>query len=395
MLNLIPILLGILTGTITGLTPGLHINIITTLTLSLSIIYNLPPTILVIFITTLAITHTFLDFIPSIYLGAPDADTALGTLPGHELLLKGQAHQAIKLTIIGSTIAILSLIIIIPTFTYILPKIHNIIQQMMGFILIWTSIFLISKEKQNKILATLIFALAGILGITTLNSNIQNPLLPLLTGLFGTSTLIQSINTKTTPPKQQIKKLNLSKKEILKPTTATILISPICSLLPGLGSAQAAIIGSEITGKLNRNQFLILLGSVNTLVMSVSFLTLYLFSKTRTGAAYAISQITTITPQILTTIFTTILIASLIAIPITIITSKFIAKNIHKISYTKISKTILLFLIILNFYLTGISGILTLTTSTLLGLLCINLQIRRSFLMGAILIPTIIYYLPL
>ncbi|MFH0711812.1 MAG: tripartite tricarboxylate transporter permease [archaeon] len=395
MLNLIlPLLLGVLSGTLTGLTPGIHINLIAIFLLSLATISQFQPITLIIFIVAMATTHTFLDFIPAIFLGAPDEDTGLGTLPGHELLLAGNGHHALKLTLIGSTIATISLFLIVPIFLIIIPKIFPFLQRMMAFILVWAVIFLIYSEKQSKIKAILIFILAGFVGLATLNLDIKQPLLPLLTGLFGTSTIIHSIKSKTIIPKQKIQKLNLDKKELIKPTLATILVSPICSFFPGLGSSQAAIIGSEITGKLNREQFLVLLGSVNTIVMSISFVTLFLIQKSRTGAAFAISQITTLSTTILITIFITIILSTILAIPIAITISKLIAKNIHKIPYAKISTTILIFLIIIIFFLTGPLGLITLAVTTTIGLTCIEFQTRRSFLMGAILIPTIIFYLP-
>jgi len=396
MLNLIiPLLLGILAGTITGLTPGIHINLIAISILSLSLISGLPTTTLLIFITAMAITHTFLDFIPAIFLGAPDEDSALATLPGHELLLIGQGHRALCLTLLGSIIAVTSLILIIPTFIFLIPKTYPFLQRMMAFFLIWISIFLVYNEKESKTKAILIFTMAGFLGLATLNLNISQPLLPLLTGLFGTSTIIYSIKSKTIIPKQQIRKFKINKKDLIKPTLATIFVSPICSFFPGLGSSQAAIIGSEITGKQTREQFLVLLGSINTIVMSVSFVTLFLVQKTRTGAAFALSQITQLTTQNLATILIAIVISAIIAIPISITVSKLIAKNIHKIPYTKISVLILTILTIIIFYFTGIMGLITLIVSTLLGLTCIEFGTRRGFLMGAILIPTIIYYLPL
>jgi putative membrane protein len=391
---LIPLLLGIIAGTFTGLIPGIHINLIAIFLLSITFISQLQPITLIIFITAMAITHTFLDFIPAIFLGAPDEDTGLGTLPGHELLLAGRGHHAIKLTLIGSTIATISLFLIIPTFITIIPKILPFLERMMAFILIWTVIFLIYSEKESKTKAIIIFALAGFAGLAALNLDIKQPLLPLLTGLFGTSTIIHSIKSKTIIPKQTIEKLNINKKELIKPTIATVLVSPICSFFPGLGSSQAAIIGSEITGKLNREQFLTLLGSINTIVMSISFVTLILFQKSRTGAAFAISQITNLTTSNLTTILITILLATIIAIPITLTISKLIAKNIHKIPYTKISTTILIFLIVIITSPTGVLGLITLIVATTIGLTCIEFQTRRSFLMGAILTPTIIFYLP-
>jgi putative membrane protein len=395
MISLIlPLILGIFSGTITGLIPGIHINLVAISLLSLVFIQNLPPTPLLIFIVAMAITHTFLDFIPSIYLGAPSEDTSLSALPGHELLLKGQGHNALKLTLIGSTMAILSLILILPVFILLIPKIYPFLQRMMGFLLIWIALLLILNEKESKIKATIIFILSGFLGLATLNLNISQSLLPLLTGLFATSTLIHSINQKTILPKQKIEKLYITKSHIIKPTIATILISPICSLFPGLGSSQAAIIASEVSGKTTREQFLILLGSINTIVMSISFITLILFQKSRTGAAFAISQITQLTSEHLTIILTTTALATLISIPIALQISKTFSRNIHKIPYTLISKTTLILLIIIITYISGTTGLLILIVSTLLGLTCIEFGTRRSFLMGAILIPTIIFYLP-
>jgi putative membrane protein len=391
---ILPLLLGIFAGTITGLIPGIHINLVAIFLLSLAITTQLQPITLIIFIAAMAIAHTFLDFIPAIFLGAPDEDTGLGILPGHELLLFGRGHHALKLTLLGSIIATVSLFLIIPTFMIIIPKIFPFLQQMMAFILIWATIFLVYSEKESKTKAILILVLAGFLGLATLNLDIKQPLLPLLTGLFGTSTIIHSIKSKTIIPKQKIEKLNLPKKELIKPTIATILVSPICSFFPGLGSSQAAIIGSEITGKLNREQFLILLGSINTIVMAISFVTLFLVQKSRTGAAFALSQITQLSTTHLATILVTILLTTIISIPITLIISKLIAKNIHKIPYTKISTAILIFLIIIITSLTGILGLIILAVATTLGLTCIEFQTRRSFLMGAILIPTIIFYLP-
>jgi len=261
-------------------------------------------------------------------------------------------------------------------------------------LLIWIVIFLITTEKNSKIKALIIFLLSGFLALATLNSNVNQPLLPLLTGLFATSTLIHSIKSNTTLPPQKIEKLKIPKSQILKPTLATILISPICSLFPGLGSSQAAILASEIFKKTSREQFLILLGSINTLVMSTSFITLILFQKSRTGAAFAISQITNLTIQHIPIIITTIILSTLTIIPIALFISKIISKNIHKIPYTKTSLIIILLLITINFLVSGLFGILILTISTSLGLTCIESKTRRSFLMGAILIPTIIYYLP-
>ena len=101
---LIAVCIGILIGIFTGLTPGIHINLISLLVVSSSVILLNYFSIvsLACFIISMSVTHSFLDSIPGIFLGAPDADMVLGVLPGHRYLLKGNGMMALKLTLVGS-----------------------------------------------------------------------------------------------------------------------------------------------------------------------------------------------------------------------------------------------------------------------------------------------------
>ena len=110
-------LIGTSFGIITGLIPGVHVNNValmvlalqaTLLTFALTFVGAWDPSTfeLAIIISALIIgclvTHTFLDIIPSVFLGAPDADTALSVLPGHKLMLAGRGYEAIKCSALGS-----------------------------------------------------------------------------------------------------------------------------------------------------------------------------------------------------------------------------------------------------------------------------------------------------
>src|SRR3989344_2969649 len=107
------LLLGILAGIITGLLPGIHINLVSAFLVASSafLLAFLSPVSIIIFIVAMTITHTFLDFIPSVFLGAPDDDSVLAVLPGHEMLLKGKGHEAIILTLYGGIIGIILILI--------------------------------------------------------------------------------------------------------------------------------------------------------------------------------------------------------------------------------------------------------------------------------------------
>jgi len=405
---IIALIVGILIGTLTGLTPGIHINLVAVILLSFSgfFLTLTTPTTLAVFIIAMAITHTFVDYIPSIFLGAPDEDSFLSVLPGHQLLLKGRGYYAVIFTLYGGLAALLIILFFTPIFIYLLPIIYPYAQRIMWIILILVSVYLISTEKEKKFWALVIFLLSGFLGISTLSLNIKEPLLPLFTGLFGASSLIISIKQKTNIPVQKIsplKNIRLSKNSIARAVTASIIASPFTSFLPGLGASQAALIGSEILREKeqDKRQFLFLLGAINTLVMGLSFITLYAIQKTRTGAAVAVSRlIPELTPKTILLFLSVIFITGIFSFIISVQLSKFAAKNIHKIKYEKLSIIILSILIIMTFLfsdmfnpLGGVIGLLIFLTGASLGVFTVLIGVKRMHLMGCLLIPTILFYL--
>src|SRR3989338_2016483 len=85
---------GILAGAIAGLLPRVHVKIFSGLELA-------------IFIIAMSVAQSFLDPLPAIFLGAPEADTGLGVLPGHRYLLRGFGLMAVKLTLLRSLFLLL------------------------------------------------------------------------------------------------------------------------------------------------------------------------------------------------------------------------------------------------------------------------------------------------
>jgi len=391
----ISILIGFILGIIAGLTPGLHINLISSLTITSLpfLLQYFNPFAIILFIISMSITTVFLDFIPSTFLGAPEEETALSILPSHELLMKGKANTAIFISSLGSLIGIFVSFIIIPLFFLFLKTTYPFFEKMMFFLLIWISIFLLINNKNLKIVLV-IGILASFLGIAALNQNINQPLLPLLTGLFGTSGIIFSINQKTKIPEQE-KAVEIPKtKEIVKPTLISICISPFCSFLPGLGSSQASIIGSKICGEVERKQFLLMNGIINMIVSILSIITLIIIGKSRTGSAAAISQIREVTTTELIIILFIIVIIGVVSFTTTNFLSKKISSKINKLNYQKISYALLIFLTIATILISGPKGLLVLIASTFVGLTCQYYGTQKNILMFCLLTPTILYYWP-
>lgn len=383
--------LGIIAGSVAGLLPGIHINLIGAILVSISttILSSINATSLVAFVVAMAISQTFVDFIPSIFLGCPDTDTELSVLPGHEMLKNGEGYQAILLTCYGGLAAIIILIIFSFPAIVIVPKIYNFLETFIPYLLIAIVILLVSFEK-NKFSSLVVVLLSGFLGLSVLNMPVKEPLLPLLTGLFGSSTLILSIRNKTKLMKQKITKPRIN---IFKPLVGTLVASPLCGFLPGLGSGQAAIIGNMIS-KTDRKGFLVMLGATNTLVMGLSFVALYTISKTRTGAAVMIQKIIgSISLNLLIFILAIIVVSGVASFFLTIFLAKFFSQRISRINYSLLSIITLIFLAVIVFIISGILGFAVLVVSTLTGIYCISLKVRRTNMMGCLLIPTIILYL--
>jgi len=238
--------------------------------------------------------------------------------------------------------------------------------------------------------ALVVFLLTGLLGLAILNLDMKEPLLPLLTGLFGSSMLIISIKDKIFIPKQKISKIKV---KIFKPLLGAVIASPLCSFLPGLGSGQAAIIGNSIS-KTDKKGFLVLLGATNTLVMGFSFVALYAIARTRTGATVALQEIIGIlSKEILVLILGVILISGIVSFFLTIKLAKFFSKKIEKINYILLCELTLIVLIIIVFLVSGFLGLFVLAASTATGIYCISLGVKRTNMMGCLLLPVIILYL--
>jgi putative membrane protein len=387
--------LGIIAGTITGIVPGIHINLIAILVFASSAIFleYFSPITLAAFIVAMSITHTFLDFIPSVFLGAPDEDTALSVLPGHKLLLKGYGYGAIRLTLIGSFYGLLLALIISPLLIITIPNIYPLITKYIAFILIAASIFLIVKEKY-RVWAIFIFLLSGILGLATLNLTvIKQPLLPLFSGLFGTSLLTISFIKNVKLPKQKTEKVSVRKKKISFALISSLFSSLFVSFLPGVGASQAAVIGSSFK-KIDEKIFLILVGAINTIVMVWSFIALYSIEKPRTGSAVIIGKFLDLFSQNqLILLLGVALLAGSLAVFLTIVIAKIFAKNIEKINYKWLCFGIILFIVIITVIISGPLSLLVLATGTLIGISCSLVGVRKMHLMGSLILPVIIWYL--
>lgn len=389
-------IIGIIAGTFTGLAPGIHINLIAAILVSsISKFPFISPLPAAVFIVAMSITHTFIDFIPSIFLGVPEEDSFLAVLPGHQMLLEGRAHEAIIYTVYGSLSSIITLIIFTPILFQYLDNLYIVMTSFIPLILIFVSCYLILRE-DNIFLSLFIFLSSGILGVLTFASPVREPLLPMLTGLFGISSLIANFNSSIFKVKQKIPKLKsifMSKKDFLKAFIPISLITPLVTFLPGISSSHVATISSEIVPQ-EKKGFLFMLGSVSTTMMALTFITVYTIEKSRSGSAAAVKEILpSVSSQEIWFIILTVITSAIIAFIIAINISKSFSSILSKVNYKYLNLIVIFILFIVNLYFTNMLGILVLITSTALGIFAINSNSRRINLMGCLILPVISYYL--
>lgn len=154
---------------------------------------------------------------------------------------------------------------------------------------------ILSENQSNKILFSLIiFLLSGFVGIIVLNSSISslNILFPMLSGFFGLSTLIISLEEKSFLPRQKIdEKLKIKKIDFVKSSLLGSIFGLIVGFLPAVGVSQAAVIAQTLAGLGDPRNFLVTIGAINVANEIFSLNSLYLINNPRSGASVAIKRI--------------------------------------------------------------------------------------------------------
>lgn len=395
---LLAVLIGLIAGTITGMTPGIHVNLVTFLLIAYNEYISVNYIYKFVFVVSMSITHTFVDSIPSIYFGVPDSDTVLSVLPAHKMLLKGQAFEALKLTIVGSVLSLVAIIILSPLFLYFVPLIYPIINEYMAYFLIGVVLFSIIKVKtfSLKVWSFFVFLISGCLGfIVNGMINLNQPLLPMLSGLFGVSNILLSMKSNTQLPPQIItNNVKLAKRKLFKSSFVATFSGSLTGLFPGLGAAQASLIGMQFMGHVGTKSLLVLVGGINTANFVFSLITLYSIQKARNGAVIAITQIKdVISFNDFFVIIACSLITAVFATIITYYLGKQMSVLITKINYLYLNVFILSIIVLITFYFTGLIGLVVLVISTFVGLIAPLKGVAKSNAMGCLLLSAIVYFI--
>ena len=390
------ILIGMGFGVFTGLTPGIHVNLVaaTLLAVSPSLLAIASPLSLCTFIMSLAVTHSFLDTLPSTFLGAPDSEEAMSVLPAQKLLLKGEAHQAVMLSVTGAYAGLLLAIMLIPAFIIVAPLIAEWLKPWLKYLLPAIAAYVLLKEKE-KFWCAALFLLSGTLGVIVFAiPTLKDPMFPLLSGLFGVSGLLLSFFENTTIPEQEFEsRISISPHELLKTLSASSLAVFLIQFFPGLGPAQGASISNQVIRGIKDKAYLVLTGAIGTMSVVFSLVTFYTLGKAKDGSIVAMSKLLEISTLSFAILALSFLAAGSLSVIITLSLSRKFAGLIAKANYRLMAASIIIFIIAMAGFLAGWIGLIVLATSTAVGLIAPLKNIPRSHAMGCLLLPVIIYLL--
>lgn len=393
---LIAILIGISAGIVTGLIPGVHINLVSALLVSSAAVFaGIPLLYFIIFIIAMSITHTFLDSIPSIFLGVPDPAMALSILPAHRMLLEGKGLSALKYTLYGSLAGLIISVALTPVLIFAIPLVYSLLKNYIGYVILGFLLFIFLKDRKRIVKSLIIFFLAGVFGILILKMNLNNPMFHLFSGLFGVSNLLLSLKTSSIP-KQKIEEIIIKVRHKFSVFIAT-LMGVIAGFLPGMGSSQSAILGMSLMKKSdteNPSVFLSFIGGINTVNMFVSMITFYTISKARNGSIIALKEIIgSIDLKILILLIVSSLLVGGLAVVIGIRISRIFSKLMQKVNYTKLILLIIVLIVAVSFIFDSFLGLLIVLIGTAIGIFTSKIGAAKSYLMGCLLLQVLVFFL--
>lgn len=385
-------------GVVTGLIPGLHVNTVAVLGLGTYASLGMDPTQFAIVLASLSITHSFLDFLPAIFVGAPEEDTALSILPAQRLFLQGRALEAVKLTALGSLLGLgASLLLLIPAL-YVIPALYHLSRGVIAYLLIAAVLLLLLGERKPRAIAWAagIFLISGWFGVLVLEGqkalSSTEILFPVFAGLFGISNLLNSLKSRVAAiPQDKYIRVD-AEPRYLASGTAGALCGALIGILPAISPSQmGALISDRL--KFDSKSFLVFLSSINTSDAIYSILALYTIQNARSGVGVMIGKVLDVDYNTVLLLVGVMAFSAFFAAFAHIEVGRRMAEIMGRIDYGKLCAASLLTILFLVYLFTGIFGLLISGLATAIGLLPIYSGVSRTHLMGVLLVPTIMFFL--
>jgi len=387
---------GICLGTLSGLTPGLHANTFALLLAAFSTAIPGPPQYVAAAMLAAGVVHTFLDVVPALALGVPDPAMAASALPGHELVIAGQGREALRLSALGSGLAVVAAVpLAIPLTEGMrigMPWLNEHLPVVLTAVV--AVLILTEPTRAARIGAAICFTASATLGWFTLDLSVGgivpvgSTLAPLFAGLFGAPVLLDAIGGSGVPPQNDPDVLT-TRSTVLVLAGLGTLAGAIVGFLPGVSSAVAAtMVLLAVPQSRGSRGFVVATSGVNTATAIFALVAFVTFGSTRTGVLVAVESVRA--PQSLALWIASIAIAAMVGFVLVLVVGDRYLRLVGRLDNTHVSVFVLGLLVVLIGLLSGVVGVGIFALSTVVGLLPPRLGARRVSLMGVLLGPLIL-----
>lgn len=379
-------------GTLSGLTPGLHANNFALLLAGFAPAIPARPLFVGVAMLAAGVVHTFLDIVPALALGVPDPAMAPTALPGHRLVLQGRGREALRLSAVGSLLAVGFAIPLAVPITLAMGRIYPHVIANLTLVLGGICLLLVVTERTHRarLGAAITVSASGLLGLRTLDIPATGALpagsmlAPLFAGLFGAPILIDAIGGAGVPD-QADPRVTTSRQFLLAVGLIGTLSGAVVGYLPGISSAIAAAAALVVLPYYGPRAFVVAASGVSTANTVFALFALVSLGHPRTGVLVALER--TGVPHDLPVLLSTVAIAAAIGFVLVLAVGDWYLAVVGSLNNAVLSIAVLGLLCLLVFAFTGAIGVGVFIAATLVGLVPARFGARRMTCMGVLLVP--------
>lgn len=384
-------LLGVALGALSGLAPGIHANTLASALLATGagLVAVLGEEALAAAMFAALITHSFLDNIPTTFLGVPEAETALAVLPAHALCLEGRGEEAVRCSALGSALAMTFAVPLSLACIFLLPPLQPALDWGIGILLVAVVGYMILSDDSPG-WAFAIFAVSGAVGLFALRYGFLawHPLggdaifLPLLTGLFGLPVLLTASHGPV--PEQHFSGISIPTAVLARHSLLGTFAGLLVGWLPGLSNATAnGLLDAAVGYDRDRRGFIVATSAANTANSFIGLAALFAIGRARSGVLAAMAGLTMPSMARLMVVG---LAAAIAGFLLTVRLSSS-ARHLGRVDGRILNLAVVGLLVFLTAALAGPFGLLVLVLATAVGLVPPLVNVRRVHAMGAIMLP--------
>lgn len=390
--SLAAISLGILLGTCSGLVPGLHVNNLALLLAAAAPSVPGPPHLVGAAMLAAGVTHSFLDVVPTLALGVPDAAMAVSALPGHRLVMGGRGREALRVSALGSGAAVgVAFVLGLPV-TWVAKRVAPLVYANLPVVVALLVVSLVARERtwRARIGAVLAVAASGALGVFVLPLKPSgvvptgDVLAPLFAGLFGVPVLLAAFRGAGVP-EQDDPAIAGRARDVLGPGVAGSVAGSAVAYIPGVSGAIAAVFALDLTRADGDRAFVAALSGVNTANTVFALYALFALGDPHTGVLVAFERAKL--PRTLPLLLASVALAAVVAAVLVPVLGDRYFRLVRGVDHRQLTVAVCGMLVVLSWLFAGVLGVGVLLAATAVGTIPPLFGARRVHLMAVLLVP--------